>query len=125
MSDDNDQFTPGELTDLKKSVKDVLINLTAREAKTLRSRFGIDFLKEDSNFDDLGHQFYVTRKRIQEIEENALNNLKAKNANKKDLSCSFCGKSINDVKRMIESEINKVFICNECLKNCDDLLKDE
>jgi RNA polymerase primary sigma factor len=76
MSDDNDQFTPGELTHPKESVEDVLINLTARETKILRSRFGIDFSKV-SNFDDLGLQFDVTRKRIREIEEKALKKLKA------------------------------------------------
>ncbi len=77
-------------------------------------------MSDDNNLDDIGRQFDVTRKRIQEIEENALKKLKA--TKKKIQNCSFCGKSINDVKRMIVSEINKVFICNECIKNCGDLL---
>jgi DNA-directed RNA polymerase sigma subunit (sigma70/sigma32) len=119
MSDDNNEFTTEELTDLKESTKEILLNLTAREAKILRSRFGIDFSK-DNNLDDLGRQFDVTRKRIQEIEEKALKKLKA--TKEKVQNCSFCGKSINEVKRMIVSEINNVFICNECIKNCGDLL---
>jgi DNA-directed RNA polymerase sigma subunit (sigma70/sigma32) len=122
MSDDNNQFTTEELTDLNESTKEILLNLTAKEVKILRSRFGIDFSK-DNNLDDLGRQFDVTRKRIQEIEEieeKALKKLKA--TKEKVQNCSFCGKSINEVKRMIVSEINNVFICNECIKNCGDLL---
>lgn len=78
MSDDNNQLTTEELTDLKESTKEILLNLTAREAKILRSRFEIEFSK-DSNPENIGHQFEVTRKRIREIEEKALKKFRAKN----------------------------------------------
>jgi ClpX C4-type zinc finger/Sigma-70, region 4 len=101
--------------------KVILANLTAKEAITLRSRFGV-FLSKEINPDDAGGQFDKTRQRIKEIEEKALRKLKAKREKEQDQNCSFCGKLVTEVNRMIASEINKVFICNECIKNCGDLL---
>jgi len=121
MNDDNNEFTPEELVNLKESTKEVIVNLTAREAKVLRSRFGID-LSKDIDPDNANRQFEVTRKRIQEIEAKALRKLKDKK--EQIQKCSFCGKSINAVKKMIKSEINNVCICNECIKNCGNLLSD-
>ena len=44
---------------------------------------------------------------------------------KKDdnIRCSFCGKSQKGVKRIIAGP--GVFICNECIKLCDDMLEGE
>jgi len=42
---------------------------------------------------------------------------------KTKLFCSFCGKSQNDVKKLIAGP--NVFICDECVELCADILKDE
>lgn len=39
------------------------------------------------------------------------------------LYCSFCGKSQKDVKKLIAGP--NVFICNECIELCHDIVKDE
>ncbi|WP_035053896.1 ATP-dependent Clp protease ATP-binding subunit ClpX [Andreprevotia chitinilytica] len=39
------------------------------------------------------------------------------------LYCSFCGKSQHEVKKLIAGP--DVFICNECIELCNDVLKDE
>lgn len=41
----------------------------------------------------------------------------------KDLSCSFCGKHQNEVKKLIAGPT--VFICNECIALCNDILREE
>ncbi len=52
---------------LKEATKDVLGGLTAREAKVLRMRFGID-MNTDHTLEEVGKQFDVTRERIRQIE---------------------------------------------------------
>lgn len=42
---------------------------------------------------------------------------------KKNLKCSFCGKSQSDVQKLIAGP--DVFICNDCVKLCADILKDD
>jgi Sigma-70, region 4/ClpX C4-type zinc finger len=110
MSEDDKNFNPEKLT--------------AREAKVLLERFGIHLLKE-SSLEDIGRQFDETRKRIKEIEEKALKKLKAKRDKKQNQNCSFCGKSVSDVKRIIKSEISNVYIYDECIKTCGDLLDNQ
>lgn len=122
MSEDENKINLEELANL--STKEILANLTAREAKALRDKFGIH-LSNEYGSEEIGRQFEVTRKRIQEIEAKALRKLKNKNAKALDQSCSFCRKSINDVKKLIKSEINNVYICDECIKTCGDLLDDQ
>jgi ATP-dependent Clp protease ATP-binding subunit ClpX len=39
------------------------------------------------------------------------------------LYCSFCGKSQHEVKKLIAGP--SVYICNECIELCDDILKEE
>ena len=39
------------------------------------------------------------------------------------LSCSFCGKSQNDVKKLIAGP--SVYICNECVDLCNDIIEEE
>ena len=49
----------------------MLAGLTAREAKVLRMRFGID-MNTDHTLEEVGKQFDVTRERIRQIEAKAL-----------------------------------------------------
>ena len=60
---------------LEESTRDVLGNLTAREAKVLRMRFGID-MNTDHTLEEVGKQFDVTRERIRQIEAKALRKLR-------------------------------------------------
>jgi len=60
---------------LRESTKDVLSGLTAREAKVLRMRFGID-MNTDHTLEEVGKQFDVTRERIRQIEAKALRKLR-------------------------------------------------
>ena len=39
------------------------------------------------------------------------------------LSCSFCGKSQNEVRKLIAGPQN--FVCNECIKLCNDILAED
>ncbi|MBU4523842.1 MAG: ATP-dependent Clp protease ATP-binding subunit ClpX [Desulfomicrobium sp.] len=41
----------------------------------------------------------------------------------KDLTCSFCGKGQDEVQRLIAGP--DVYICNECIALCDDILKND
>ncbi len=60
---------------LKEATTDVLEGLTAREAKVLRMRFGID-MNTDHTLEEVGKQFDVTRERIRQIEAKALRKLR-------------------------------------------------
>ncbi|RRI40698.1 RNA polymerase sigma factor RpoD [Pseudomonas aeruginosa] len=60
---------------LKESTREVIAGLTAREAKVLRMRFGID-MNTDHTLEEVGKQFDVTRERIRQIEAKALRKLR-------------------------------------------------
>jgi len=60
---------------LRESTQMVLASLTAREAKVLRMRFGID-MNTDHTLEEVGKQFDVTRERIRQIEAKALRKLR-------------------------------------------------
>jgi len=60
---------------LREATKSVLGSLTAREAKVLRMRFGID-MNTDHTLEEVGKQFDVTRERIRQIEAKALRKLR-------------------------------------------------
>ncbi len=60
---------------LMEATKSVLSGLTAREAKVLRMRFGID-MNTDHTLEEVGKQFDVTRERIRQIEAKALRKLR-------------------------------------------------
>jgi RNA polymerase primary sigma factor len=62
-------------TSLSDATRDVLGGLTAREAKVLRMRFGID-MNTDHTLEEVGKQFDVTRERIRQIEAKALRKLR-------------------------------------------------
>lgn len=60
---------------LREATRGVLSSLTAREAKVLRMRFGID-MNTDHTLEEVGKQFDVTRERIRQIEAKALRKLR-------------------------------------------------
>ena len=60
---------------LREATQQVLEGLTAREAKVLRMRFGID-MNTDHTLEEVGKQFDVTRERIRQIEAKALRKLR-------------------------------------------------
>jgi RNA polymerase primary sigma factor len=75
---DNSIISPIEATTdigLMESTREVLAGLTAREAKVLRMRFGID-MNTDHTLEEVGKQFDVTRERIRQIEAKALRKLR-------------------------------------------------
>lgn len=43
--------------------------------------------------------------------------------NKDEVRCSFCGKNTNEVFKMIAG--NDVFICDECVDLCSDIIEEE
>ena len=46
-----------------------------------------------------------------------------KSGTEKLLYCSFCGKSQHEVKKLIAGP--SVFICDECIELCNDIVRDE
>ena len=48
---------------------------------------------------------------------------KSSKDNKKTLYCSFCGKSQNEVQKLIEGP--SVYICDECVALCEDIVKED
>ncbi len=60
---------------LREATQQILEGLTAREAKVLRMRFGID-MNTDHTLEEVGKQFDVTRERIRQIEAKALRKLR-------------------------------------------------
>lgn len=63
------------VTGLEEATRNVLANLTSRESKVLRMRFGID-MNNDHTLEEVGKQFDVTRERIRQIEAKALRKLR-------------------------------------------------
>jgi len=60
---------------LREATRGILSGLTAREAKVLRMRFGIE-MNTDHTLEEVGKQFDVTRERIRQIEAKALRKLR-------------------------------------------------
>ena len=60
---------------LREEIISLLDNLTPREAKVLRMRFGIE-MNTDHTLEEVGQQFGVTRERIRQIEAKALRRLR-------------------------------------------------
>ncbi|MFD1217223.1 MULTISPECIES: RNA polymerase sigma factor RpoD [Microbulbifer] len=76
--EDQNQSSPIDTatsTGLHDATRSVLGGLTAREAKVLRMRFGID-MNTDHTLEEVGKQFDVTRERIRQIEAKALRKLR-------------------------------------------------
>lgn len=77
---DQVEAPPNELAErdaLKAAVGEVLAELTVREAKVLRMRFGIG-MNSDHTLEEVGQRFDVTRERIRQIEAKALRKLRKK-----------------------------------------------
>ena len=76
--EDTNLSSPLEVTtreSLKETTGDLLANLSPREAKVLKMRFGID-MSTDHTLEEVGRQFDVTRERIRQIEAKALRKLR-------------------------------------------------
>ena len=63
------------LSELKPEITKILANLTPREERVLRKRFGIG-LKSDHTLEECGKEFSVIKERIRQIEAKALRKLK-------------------------------------------------
>lgn len=82
---DSDAPAPSEMaafTLLKEQLIDVLDTLTAREAKVLKLRFGLDDGRSRT-LEEVGKEFNVTRERIRQIEAKALRKLRHPSRSKK------------------------------------------
>ena len=76
--EDTNLSSPVEVTtreSLKETTSELLANLSPREAKVLKMRFGID-MSTDHTLEEVGRQFDVTRERIRQIEAKALRKLR-------------------------------------------------
>lgn len=76
--EDGSQLSPVDMATaegLREAMREILSGLTAREAKVLRMRFGID-MNTDHTLEEVGKQFDVTRERIRQIEAKALRKLR-------------------------------------------------
>jgi RNA polymerase primary sigma factor len=76
--EDTNFSSPVEITtkeSLKETTGELLSNLSPREAKVLKMRFGID-MNTDHTLEEVGRQFDVTRERIRQIEAKALRKLR-------------------------------------------------
>ena len=62
-------------TDLHKQIEDILSSLNPREAQVLRMRFGIGGINE-CTLEEVGQRFNVSRERIRQIEQEALQRLR-------------------------------------------------
>ena len=84
MLEDSAAVSPlysAERYDLQRQVTLLLQTLTPREAYVIRKRFGIGE-PTDSTLEEIGQEFSVTRERIRQIEERALNKLRERGRNK-------------------------------------------
>lgn len=76
--EDTNTLTPEQQVSLGKlgeAITEALEDLTVREAKVLRMRFGLG-LNTDYTLEEIGKQFDVTRERIRQIEAKALRKLR-------------------------------------------------
>ena len=74
---------------LIEATRNVLGGLTAREAKVLRMRFGID-MNTDHTLEEVGKQFDVTRERIRQIEAKALRKLRHPSRSEPQIGRASC-----------------------------------
>ncbi|WMC19166.1 MAG: RNA polymerase sigma factor RpoD [Enterobacteriaceae bacterium PSpicST1] len=71
----NSPFIKATSKNLKMTTNKLLSELTPRESKVLRMRFGIN-MKSDYTLEEVGKKFDVTRERIRQIEAKAIKKLK-------------------------------------------------
>ena len=99
-----DDYASNEL--LKDELNEVLLELTDREEKVLRLRFGLDDGRTRT-LEEVGKEFNVTRERIRQIEAKALRKLKHPSRSKRlkdflDQLMNFIQKRLSKVAWMIE-----------------------
>ena len=70
-----DPQVAAEVSALQRMVGEALADLTPREQRVLRMRFGIDGATEHT-LEQIGEEFGVTRERIRQIEAKALEKLR-------------------------------------------------
>jgi RNA polymerase primary sigma factor len=78
MIEDSSTNSPAEaavLSGLRAQIEAALDELSPREAKVLRMRFGLD-TNTEYTLEEVGKQFEVTRERIRQIEAKAMRKLK-------------------------------------------------
>jgi len=68
--------------ELQKGLREVLKSLSPREERILRMRFGIDF-NVNHTLEEIGEDFALSRERIRQIEEEAINKLRKSKGIKK------------------------------------------
>jgi RNA polymerase primary sigma factor len=74
-SDAVDPYAAAEASALQRIVSEALADLTPREQRILRMRFGIGSTA-DHTLEEIGKEFGVTRERIRQIEAKALEKLR-------------------------------------------------
>lgn len=62
-------------------------------------------------------------KAVENVYEEKLSKVVGFETKYKKLVCSFCGKEVDEVERLIAG--NHVYICNECVKVCNEILHEE
>lgn len=83
--EDEDNESPAEAATrayMRQQIDEVLGELSDREAKILKLRFGLEDGKQHT-LEEVGHEFDVTRERIRQIEAKALNKLRKNQSAKK------------------------------------------
>ena len=83
--EDQDSISPEEAATkayMRQQINEVLGELSDREAKILRLRFGLIDDKQHT-LEEVGHEFDVTRERIRQIEAKALTKLRRNQSAKK------------------------------------------
>lgn len=76
--EDTDTISPHDTMQheqLSAILEDVMLDLTDREKKVLRMRFGVG-MRNDLTLEEIGKQFQVTRERIRQIEAKALRKIR-------------------------------------------------
>ena len=90
----------------------------------------IDRLKEDADLGvlDIDYakwveaQAFYWREEASDLERR-VKELENKYEKNPDLSCSFCGKAINEIKKLIAGPA--VYICNECVDICVEIIVED
>jgi RNA polymerase primary sigma factor len=79
LNDKNNSIVEGVISsDLSQALEMILSDLSQRERKIAKLRFGIGE-KHDHNLEEIGKEFNLSRERIRQISENILKKLKAPN----------------------------------------------
>jgi RNA polymerase primary sigma factor len=64
-----------EKNNIKEKIEEVLEDLSSKQAKVIKLRFGIG-CDQDHTLEEIGKKMYLTRERVRQIERDALKKLK-------------------------------------------------